>query len=78
MNNPTFKLISYILKLCIFLILNLKVKTTVYLATEYVEPLNDFMISQVDVNETTTKHSISWGIYNIIVSIFCIIEIRML
>lgn len=53
-------------------------KTTVYLATEYVEPLNNFMISHIDFNETITKHSISWGIYNIIVSIICIIKTQML
>ncbi|VVC26936.1 Hypothetical protein CINCED_3A008055 [Cinara cedri] len=43
-----------------------EVKTSIYLTTEYVEPLNYFLSCQEDLNETIMKHYISWGIYNII------------
>ncbi|XP_025409122.1 N-terminal kinase-like protein [Sipha flava] len=43
-----------------------EIKTTIYLSTEYVEPLQSFLSSQNDLNTTIMKQYIAWGISNII------------
>ncbi|XP_050439398.1 N-terminal kinase-like protein isoform X2 [Adelges cooleyi] len=43
-----------------------EVKTTIYLATEYVEPLQSFLSVQNDLHATFMKQYIAWGLSNII------------
>ncbi|XP_050528377.1 N-terminal kinase-like protein [Daktulosphaira vitifoliae] len=45
---------------------SVEVKTSIYLATEYVEPLESFISSQSDLQALIMKQYVAWGISNII------------